>query len=158
MKIVIYTLSIAFAMAFLGPVGGFSGVSAQEGPPPADHHEGAAPPPAPVYILPKERVVHGVVKGAEKGAATISHEAIGGAGDVVGGIFDGAGQILGGVGKMVGGAINGADRIAGGAIHGSGQIIGGVVDGDEATFVYEKVPVYDSHHKMLGYRMMKVMP
>lgn len=145
MKIIIYTLSLAFAMAFAPLLGGsfIGGVSAQE-----------APPPAPVYILPPSRVVHGVVKGA----GTISHEAISGAGDVVGGIFDGAGQILGGVGKMVGGAINGADRIAGGAIHGSGQIVGGVVDGVEAPFVYENVPVYDKHHKMLGYRMMKVVP
>ena len=153
MKIVIYTLSIAFAMAFAPLLGGsfISGVSAQE-----------APPPAPVYILPPDRVhhgvVHNVVHGATSGAGTISHEAIGGAGDVVGGIFDGAGQILGGVGKIVGGAINGADRIAGGAIHGSGQIVGGVVDGVEAPFVYEDVPVYNKQHKMLGYRMMRVVP
>jgi hypothetical protein len=146
----IIALIIAFGVCFLYPFGGSVGARAQDG---------AGPP---VYILPPDRVQHGVVHNTAhsvtNGAGTISHEAIGGAGDVVGGIFDGAGQMLGGVGKIVGGAIHGADRIAGGAIHGSGQIIEGVVDGAEAPFVYEQVPVYDSHHKMLGYRMLRVAP
>lgn len=147
MKYLLSLMIVSFGMAFFGmPV---DSASAQEGMKQRQ-----------VYILPPDRVQHGVVHnfahGVTNGAGTISHEAIGGAGDVVGGIFDGAGQMLGGVGKIVGGAINGADRIAGGAIKGSGQIIGGVVDGVEAPFVFEQVPVYNKNHKMVGYRMLRV--